>query len=221
MISIFLIGCKNEIANQFYTKAVEFEEKDKYKEAIEQLDKAIKLNPKFEQAYLDRAIDKSIIQDYEGAISDLDVLIEMRPDGIEPYVWRAEYKRMLDRYEAAILDIEIALKLKNPIIIDSVVVMALEPNYDGRFIKNEKFDIELEYILFERASSNYMLNNDKVAYNDLNFCILKNMQVKECKKMRGMILIASGYKDDGCKDLSDVEEIEKGYALKEIREYCN
>ena len=220
IITFLLFGCKSERANKYYEIAYDLEEKDKYEEAIKYLDKAIEINPKFEQAYLDRAIDKSIIGDYEGAIIDLDKLIELRPDGIEPYVWRAEYKRMLDRYEAAIKDTEIALKLKKPIIIDSIVVGAAELNYNNPYIKNDNFDIELEYILYERAASNFNLGNYQSAFHDLNYCIQKNLKTKECKFMRGIIYLNSEMNEEGCRDLNDAEKMETGYAVKEIEKYC-
>lgn len=220
IITVLLFGCKNEKANKCYRIAYDLEEKHEYEEAIKYLNKAIEINPKFEQAYLDRAIDKSIIGDYEGAISDLDILIELRPDGIEAYVWRAEYNRMLDKYEEAIKDTEIALKLKNPIIADSIVVGVADLNYDSPYIKNDNFDIKLEYILYERAASNFNLGNNQSAFHDLNYCIQKNLKIKECKYMRGIIYLESEMQEEGCKDLKDAERMETGYAINEIKKYC-
>lgn len=218
---IFFLGCKNEQAKKYYQKAYELEERERYREAIKELDQAIDLHPTFEQAYLDRAIDKSIIGDFVGAIKDLDVLIELRPEGIDPYVHRAEYKRMLEKYESAIEDLEFALSLKKPIIVDRIIIGATEMNYDNAFIKNENFDTKLENILFERALSNFALGNYKTAFQDLNYCLSKNLRTKTCTFMRGIILLESGQKEAGCKDLMKAEKLEKGYAMKAIEKYCN
>lgn len=121
-----LISCKSELAKKHYQSAFKYEEEENYHKAIEELDKAIELNPKYEQAYLDRGIDKSIIGDYKGAIEDMTSLIRIRPNAVEPYVWRSEYKRNLKMFKEALLDIDTAFINKPGIIKrnDEVVAAA-------------------------------------------------------------------------------------------------
>ncbi|MFT6149938.1 MAG: tetratricopeptide (TPR) repeat protein [Saprospiraceae bacterium] len=211
VISILFVGCKEEKANRHYQNAYNLEEEDKYEEAIKELDKAIELNPKFEQAYLDRAIDKSIIGDFEGAIEDLDIMIKLLPNAIEPYACRAEYKRMLEQYEDALEDVDKALELKSY----TSVIQEINTN----IIEDKFYNIELEYILYERACSNYMLGNYDII-DDLNYCIRKKMMLKDCFYMRGMVYIASDMKAEGCQDLNTAEKLETDYTSYLIEKYC-
>lgn len=229
IIGITLIGCKRERAKYYYKEAYKLEEKDKYSEAIKQLDKAIEINPKFEQAYLDRAIDKSILEDYKGAIADLDILINLRPDGIEPYLCRAEYNRMLGKYEDALKDTEKALELKKPLMVDSVMVGLPELNYANPYIKNGNYDIPLVYILYERGASNFHLGNYEEALKDLDYCIQSTLGFKRskvpvniaaCRYYRGLTLLALGYLNEGCGDLKIASSLGDVEATKLLKSEC-
>jgi tetratricopeptide (TPR) repeat protein len=210
--SILFVGCKKERANRHYQKAYNLEEEERYEEAIKELDKAIELNPKFEQAYLDRAIDKSVLGDYKGAIKDLDIFIELEPYAIEPYVCRAEYKRMLEQYESALEDVEKALEQKGY----TRIIQDVNTNIVGEVF----YDVEREFILYERACSNYMLGNYDIL-DDLNYCIHKKVMLKDCFYMRGMVYIVSDMKAEGCQDLNIAERLEAGYTKNLIEKYCN
>ena len=186
---ISLSNCRNQDAIEYYNAAIELEDNNNYEEAIIQLNKAIMLNPKFEKAYLNRAIDKSIIGEYESAISDLNAIIKLNDKAIEPYVWRAEYKRMLEQYDSAMLDIEKALGLKKPIYKGTDIVGPKEFNINKLYPDGNNYNIELEFIVFERAAVNYHLGNFKQALRDIEFCEQPETESINTHYYKGLILL--------------------------------
>lgn len=128
---------------------------------------------------------------------------------------------MLNKYKQALEDIDIAIQLSNVIIRDSTIVNYLDIPYINLPFDEENMPIELEYILYERACSNFEVgNHNKNLLSDLNFCISKGLNIKECKKMKGIIQILYNSQEDGCRELYEVEKIEKGFAEDEIKKYC-
>jgi len=58
-------------------------DKENFKGAILDFDKAIEISPNYGKAYLNRALAKNETEDYEGAINDFDTAIKLSPkDGI-------------------------------------------------------------------------------------------------------------------------------------------
>ncbi len=220
MIGLFLFSCKKNKAARLYEQAYELEEQGRFEEAIALLDQALELEPSYKQALLDRALDKAILEDYAGGISDLNQLIVLHPEGIEPYVWRAEYKRMLEEYEDALRDAEYALRLKNPKFTEGRIVSPPELDFEHPYIKKDRFDIELEYILYERAASNFHLGNFEAALPDLDRCIQQKLNPQGTSYYRGMTLIALGYQDEGCHDLRLASAYGDEEASRLINDLC-
>jgi tetratricopeptide (TPR) repeat protein/S1-C subfamily serine protease len=84
----------------------------KYKNALEDLDQSVKLNPGLAEAYLIRGKIKSDSGDKKGAITDLDRAIKIKPDQAESYAFRGVNKFILGDQEGAITDLDRAIKIK-------------------------------------------------------------------------------------------------------------
>jgi len=218
---LILISCKSEFAEKHYQEAVRYEAQENYTKAIEELDKTINLNPRFEQAYLDRGIDKSIIGDFEGAIEDMTSLIRIRPNTVEPYVWRSEYKRNLKMFEEALSDIDTAFINKPGIIKrNDEVVAAAEPNYSNPYIENENLDLELEYLFFERGVSLVCLGKYEEAMNELDYVVSKNLNDKDTRYYRGVALLNLGYREEACQDLKIASKAGDIYSEELMQRHC-
>ncbi len=83
-----------------------------YKDAISNLNKALKLKPDFAEAYNNRGVAKGKMGKYEEAIDDFTKAIEKKPDYAEAYNNRGNDKGNMGKYEEAIADYDKALKLK-------------------------------------------------------------------------------------------------------------
>ena len=220
ILTLTLSSCKTQNANQFFEKAIQFEDHDNFDEAIEMLTKAIELNPNFEKAYLNRAIDKSIIGDYKSAIDDLDKMINLNDKAIEPYVWRAEYKRNLEQYEDAMKDVEKALQLKEPRYNGTDIAGPKEFNINKLYPEGENYNIELEFIVFERAATNYHLGNFEQALKDLEFCEQPETEPINTHYYKGLTLLEFKRTNEACEELQKSYKSGEEYALEVYYEYC-
>ena len=95
--------------NSGYAKA----ELKKYREAIQDYNKVIELNPNFVNAYYNRGIAKFNLQDYREAIQDYNKVIELNPNYADAYYSRGNAKGKLQDYRGAIQDFNKAIQL-NP-----------------------------------------------------------------------------------------------------------
>lgn len=215
-----LTNCQNQKAIEYFNAAVKLEDNDKYEEAIIELNKAIILNPKFEKAYLNRAIDKSIIGEYESAISDLNAIINLNEKAIEPYVWRAEYKRMLEQYDSAMIDVEKALELKNPKYNGTDIIGPKEFDINKLYPEGDNFNIELEFIVFERAAANYHLGNYEQALKDIEFCEQPETEPINTHYYKGLILLEFNRRKEACTELQKSFDSGEEGAKYAINEFC-
>jgi len=94
----------NLSAEGFFKRGVEKEESNDPKGAIDDLTKAISLNPNLADAYGYRGSAKEELEDYEGAISDYNKALEINPDDARLYNDRGHAKGMLGDIEGAIDD---------------------------------------------------------------------------------------------------------------------
>jgi tetratricopeptide (TPR) repeat protein len=81
--------------------------------AIEDLNKAIEIHPKFTEAYNSRGLIKKELGDLEGALTDYDKAIELNQTYDNPFNNRAIIKQEKDDFAGAIADLNRAIQL-NP-----------------------------------------------------------------------------------------------------------
>ena len=83
----------------------------KYKETIQDFDRAIELDLNFATAYTNRGNAKLNLGEYEGAIEDYDRAIELDPKYALAYTNRGAMKYYLGENEGAIEDLDLAIEL--------------------------------------------------------------------------------------------------------------
>ena len=84
----------------------------KYQDAIEDLDKAIELDPKLKNAYYGRGDVKYALGNFQDAIEDYNKAIELKPDYAKAYYGRGATNLDLHNYIKAIKDFWLFLMLK-------------------------------------------------------------------------------------------------------------
>src|ERR1035438_5533661 len=87
---------KNILAKEAYTKAGVLFEENKFDEAIDLYSQAIKMDPNYASAYLNRALAYAILNKYSEARSDAQYVMRIEPDSYDaPYVMGivAEYEK--------------------------------------------------------------------------------------------------------------------------------
>ena len=83
-----------------------------FKGAIEDLTKAIEVNPKYELAFYKRGVAKYRDRDFQGSIQDHTKAIGLKSNYVLPYLGRAYAKDELKRYKDAIDDYTKIIELK-------------------------------------------------------------------------------------------------------------
>ena len=94
---------------------------------MDDFDKALQIDPYFEEAYYFRGISKVELNDIGGAMKDYDIAIELEPYYADAYRSRGFAKKMLNDYKGAVQDWEKSLE------IDPLLKRELRP-----FIKEAK-----------------------------------------------------------------------------------
>ncbi len=91
----------------------------KYKEALEDFNKAVELDPYSADIYNYRGMTKYFLEDYKGALADFDKTIELQPDYAEAYNLRGVVKGELNDEKGACEDWEKAFELgfKNAFVL--------------------------------------------------------------------------------------------------------
>lgn len=100
-----------QTAQECYNKGNEKFNSQDYAGSIKDYDKAIKLDPKYTDAYYNRGSSKLYLKDYKSALADFDKAIELKPDFINAYSNRGVARLKTDDAKGAIKDFDSAIKL--------------------------------------------------------------------------------------------------------------
>lgn len=84
-----------------------------YSDAIVEFNKAIEINPEFEQAYFGRGFAKIELKDFNGALDDFNTAVEINPNDETSYYMRGLARAELNDLKGAINDFSIVIKI-NP-----------------------------------------------------------------------------------------------------------
>ena len=95
----FDMGVSNLVPNQ-------------YEKAIDDFTKAIELNPRYFDAYWQRASAYSNLGQYESALADYTKIIELKPNFAYPYYERGLVYLLLEQYNKSINDYTKAIELR-------------------------------------------------------------------------------------------------------------
>lgn len=211
---VILTGCDFKSSKDYHKEANKLEQEGKYKDAILLLDKAIDKDPSNIKALLDRAVDKSIIEDFKGAIDDYSKVIELDPDNGLAYLNRGKNKKRIEDYKAAIADFDKAISTKGEelIYMDKIENSFVETGFE--------YDVKMEEIKFERGIAYYRIDSLKRAFNDFNFSIQKSYLLPDSYYWRGLIYLSYNMKEEGCKDLSKAMELGDSDAKDVLDKNC-
>jgi len=167
-------------ATDYYNSGVAKYEIEDYNKALIEFSEAIKLNPKFADAYEYRGNTKNDLKDYLAAIKDFTKAIELDPNNVTYFNNRGNAKFELKDYKGAIADYSKAIELSpSPTVADVYFFnrgnakFEIE-DYSGA-IKDYSKSIELDpkyaSAYNSRALSNVRLKNYSGVINDYSKAI--------------------------------------------------
>ena len=209
-----MTSCDFKTSMDYTSEAEKLEREGKYEEAIVLLNIAIEKDSKNIYALLNRAVDKSLLENYNGAIKDYSKVIEINPDNALAYLNRGKNKSRLENYYGAIEDYNLAIKTKGSesIYINKVKNSLIENGFE--------FDVRMEEIRYERGFSRYKIDSLKTAFEDFNFCIQMNYELSDCYLWRGNIYLAYGQNNEACEDFKNALKLGNSSASESIKKYC-
>ena len=128
LIFTIFVSCDLKTADDYYSIALDLEEKGEYGKAIPFLDKAIEKKPRFRPALINRGADKAAIGDYNGAIQDYQRIIAFDPENTMVLMNIGNNYKRLERYGKSIEFYTKALNTKGAIKPDSIYLVLNLPN---------------------------------------------------------------------------------------------
>lgn len=163
LIMISIVSCDFKSAQTYYKEAVELAGENKSEEAIEKLDIAIKKEPKYRMAIIQRGYIKSEwLTDYKGGIKDFKQVLSFDPDNTLAlyyigYVYgeQQEHKKAVEYLnkamvtEGVIKSVEINLHIYDGSHYDDEVLFKVDEsdiNYELglQYVRLEQFDKAIE-----------------------------------------------------------------------------
>lgn len=198
IILVCCFSCKKYKAQNHFAAAIELEQAEQYHRAITELDTAINLYPEYTEAYINRAIEQSVLGNYPAAIHDISKAIEYAPKWVKLYVVRAEYLRMIDRNQEALTDLNVAIELKFPHYNQvGQIQLLISPEKDDLGYR----DAPLSYIYYERASAYYAMDSLQLALDDINYSLENRFNLPNSFYVRSLIFYAYDDRNQACRDL--------------------
>ena len=113
MISVAIITCAETPGEKLNEQGVELGREGKLREAIAVFDRAIAIEPDYDQLFYNRGKAKLNLEDFKGALADFDAALKLTPDYADAFNNRGITKKKLGDIAGAIADYTSALKF-NP-----------------------------------------------------------------------------------------------------------
>ncbi len=179
------------LSNSYWAKGVKNERSGNYKQAIDDLTRAIELNPNNKRAYNSRAIAKGNSGDIKGAIEDYTKGIEIDPGDPLMYRNRGARKAELKEHKGAISDYDKAIDI-TPDDYYAYYLRARSKgalgDYSGEISDHSK-SLELKkdsfQVYYERAYAKIEIKDFEGAISDLTKAIEINPNFPEAYSLRG------------------------------------
>lgn len=197
-----------------------------YKKAIDDFDKAIKIDLNFPEAYQNRAITYELLGNLEKALADYNRAIEIQPENYTFYVNRGVIKGKMGNLDAAIEDFNFVIE-NDPNNSSAFSNRGLANDNLGNFqqaMSDYNIAIELEpdsYTAFyNRSLVKRKIDDFQGAIDDLT----KVLELDE-NNINALLMRANNYIDlkqieNACKDYQTAASLNNSYALQQLQIYC-
>jgi tetratricopeptide (TPR) repeat protein len=214
IVLIIITGCDFKSSEEYHKEANAFEEQEKFREAIALLDKAIEKNQHNIRALLDRAVDRSIVNDYKGSIEDYSKVVEVDPNNTLAYFNRGKNKMRIEDHQGAIADFNKAISTKGGeyLYMEKVANSFADTGFE--------FDVRMESIRFERGIAWYTVDSVRLAFNDFSVAIQKNYMLPDSYYWRGLIYLRFNMKREACSDFKVAKNFGHPDAQEMLATYC-
>ncbi|TAE74052.1 MAG: hypothetical protein EAZ85_05570 [Bacteroidetes bacterium] len=181
---------KKDESEKYYEKAIQLLEKDKNEEALENLNKAIGLNPSYYDAIFARGFFCQQTNQIEQAVKDYELLNRLYPSKIDPLIGLGQILLEDEQYEKAEEKFLLAYEIDSTDIyaLNNLGVFYYVTDFydDAMFFldKGLKYKENDEISLFYRAKTFIAMENFEAAKKDIENLLSKNPKDNETKKLQ-------------------------------------
>lgn len=184
-------------------------EKDLLNAALEDLNRAIELNPNFAKAYMNRGSLYGLLERWDDALLDFNRAIELDPKLVPSYVYRGYIFGFRTEFESALQDLDQAVSLdeqNSTTYYIRATVYQKQKQWDNA-LQDINRAIEIDpnsaehYILRGNLYSNYLAQIDK-AETDYNQAISLEPDLSKTSLARGVFYTQQENWDLALKDLN-------------------
>jgi tetratricopeptide (TPR) repeat protein/S1-C subfamily serine protease len=190
-----------------------YDELKEYSKAITDYDKAIAINPEYEDAYYNRGITYYTLQDYSKAITAYDKAIAINPEFALAYSNRGGAYDELKEYSKAIADYDKAIAI-NPEYADAYYNRGLThyaikkyPKAIADFTKAIAINPKFSVAYSNRGVAYDELKDYPKAIADYNKAIAINPKYEDAYYNRGITRIRSGDNQQAKQDLQTAAQL--------------
>ncbi len=186
----------NGAAYMYNTRAtVKFQSGD-LKSALVDIDRAININPKYSEAYLNRGLISSQLGNLKGAMVDVDRAINMKPNLPEGYLLRSVVNLQSNNFKDTLID---STKVVN-------IIADINNNKNG-FYKSVAFNnsgmLTLAYVLRSQSNIKLEKSKDAIADSDRAIELIKVSQSQEIISLLPPALFVRGLGKIGLENWND------------------
>ncbi len=215
-IMVLAPGCKTK--DDFISASNSLADKQKYKEAIIVLDKAIRKYPTFREAYLNRGLCYEELKDYNSAIASYQGLLKIDNKNAAAFYHMGTCKYDQNRFQEAIDHYTSALQTKG---YDTSGKSSFILNWKRNGLNEDgKFDIPGDEIFFQRGLAFYQLDKFNSAYKDFSSCLNNNFRVTDAHYMIALCYYESGNKEKACLELDKAIFFGDSLSIKKKQAIC-
>lgn len=177
---LLLHSCDFKTADDYYNLAKALEDENKFEEAIEMHDLALKKNPKMRPSLINRGADKSALGDYKGAIKDYNAILKFDSDNLLAMMNIGNNYENLNEFDKAIQ--------YYTDVLESDQLISSGPfklTFNTDLFPDEGYRIEEYEALFERGTAYLIYNDFENAIIDLDKLVRTGYMVKDANYYLG------------------------------------
>lgn len=174
--------------------------------ALEDLNKAVSINPRVGEIYNGRAIARLQKGDLDGALADYEKAIELKPSLPSAFLGRGYFRYQKRDFDGALADLNKAIELKPDYAdayVDRGMVRGLRGEIDGAIA-----DIRKGVALNPRSVSDSVRGNFSSPFIELNQFITKHPNDARAYAVRGILRLLQRKETEAATDFKKSLELE-------------
>ena len=215
LLLLLIASCDLRNAESYAIEAEKLSDNGNYLEANELLDKALKKDPYFIGAYINKGANLAALKKFEDAIKIYNQALSIDSENTMILYNLANNYKQIEKYNKAILFYNKALNTKGGENI------YFDYNNENSYIDlGNNYDIEGSAIFFQRGITYLCLDSIKSSISDFKRCVNNNYNLPKCYYYLGINYYKIHQDSLGCEYLKKSAFWKDEDAIEALNEYC-